>query len=739
MERQPAGNLFRNSAATAVVIILLAAAAPFIGPLSRGEIFSFRDHSDYFVPLRFFTAAALKQGQLPLWNPFNASGERWLANPQTGVFYPPTWIFLIFPFTAAYLLYLWFHLALLGVGAFYLFSRWCSAAAAMVAAIALMLCGPTLSILDVSNNLATFAWFPTAIATALGSSAPKNSLPVSAGAAVIALMFLGGEPFLALIGAAIYSVVFLLSRHEWPIGRRAIRLAQTGALAALLCAAQLLPFLELLRGSDRLAQGGADALSESMALGDWIATVIPAPGPEASVVALELSQRYILSIYLGVPIVFAAGIAALGALKFDRSRQRVIAGILGALVVVMILAAGKWIPLVALLWTRLGLDVNRFPARLVPLAALGVTALAAVGLDLAGQLPRRWRMAAIAVLAAVLALAVLVFPSRAPSRWPWVIMIAWVAILGFLMLTRRGLLMLGMVVGLMIVDFMAAARPLLVSSPFDRNLEPFRSQVQPPWKLIRLFEYGTPPLRIAHRRSWLHGYLNLLIGCFDATTAAPVVPREYPLLHDRAVTGPRLDLVDFLSAAFLATSRELAHPDYVPVARSGPVTLLRKRSVLPPAQLWTSTRQAGSPAQAIDELLGPGHDARRSVLLSCRPDQRCQVPTLKEESEPIGAAAVQFFGLGRVVLEARSETPAVLVLNQLDAPGWRVTVNGRAGQPLRANGLFRAVLLDPGHHQVVWTYRPGALILGVAGTLIGLLVAGTELVYARRRSRAAYP
>ncbi|MCU1347934.1 MAG: hypothetical protein JWO56_964, partial [Acidobacteria bacterium] len=62
----------------AVVVTLFAA------PLLRDEVFTLRDHSDYFQPLRYFTAAHLRAGVLPLWNPYSASGEPWLANPQTG-------------------------------------------------------------------------------------------------------------------------------------------------------------------------------------------------------------------------------------------------------------------------------------------------------------------------------------------------------------------------------------------------------------------------------------------------------------------------------------------------------------------------------------------------------------------------------------------------------------------------------------------------------------------------------
>ncbi|HEX9491622.1 MAG TPA: hypothetical protein VGA33_00025, partial [Thermoanaerobaculia bacterium] len=93
----------------AFFLITLLALAMFARPLFRGEVLTFRDHSDYFQPMRYFTAVELRNFRLPLWNPYNASGEPWLANPQIGVFYPPAWIFLVVPFAPAYVLYLFLH------------------------------------------------------------------------------------------------------------------------------------------------------------------------------------------------------------------------------------------------------------------------------------------------------------------------------------------------------------------------------------------------------------------------------------------------------------------------------------------------------------------------------------------------------------------------------------------------------------------------------------------------------
>jgi uncharacterized membrane protein YfhO len=79
--------------------------------------------------------------------------------------------------------------------------------------------------------------------------------------------------------------------------------------------------------------------------------------------------------------------------------------------------------------------------------------------------------------------------------------------------------------------------------------------------------------------------------------------------------------------------------------------------------------------------------------------------------------------------------PAVLVLTQMDAPGWKVTIDGRAAPPLRANGLFRAVAIPAGRHQIVWSYRPASVMAGAALSAMALLFLAGQLVYVRLTRR----
>ncbi len=341
----------------ALALLALLAILVFLPSLLKREVFTLRDHFDYFQPLRAFTADELKAGRLPLWNPYSASGEPWLANPQTGVFYPPTWLFLVLPFETAYVLFLLLHLTILGWGAYLLFARRAPPGAAMVGAAALMFSGPVLSLLDVTNNFATLAWIPLVLWCALSGAWRR-------GGVVLALAFLGAEPFFAALAALMYVVV-----------RRRRDVLATAALAFGLSAVQLIPFLEFVASSDR-AGGMEDSLilRHSMQWRDWLNAVIPN--------AVKTEQQFIPVLYMGIGVLALAIVGIAFGARASATRREV-AGWLVLLVAAVALSTGPvWL-------SRLPVTLFRYPARLVPFAALAVAGLAVIGWQrLRGD--RRW-------------------------------------------------------------------------------------------------------------------------------------------------------------------------------------------------------------------------------------------------------------------------------------------------------------------------------------------------------------
>ncbi|MCU1348435.1 MAG: hypothetical protein JWO56_1465 [Acidobacteria bacterium] len=475
-------------------VVTLVALSIFAVPLIQGEVFTFRDHTDYFQPLRWFTAQHLRAGALPLWNPYSASGEPWLANPQTGVFYPPTWLFLLLPFASAYVGWLLVHLLILGMGAYRLFAlrerqaTEPSAAfpgAALFGAVALMLSGPVLSLLDVQNNLATFAWVPWVLESALRDRADPGRSSRRA-ALLLALAFLAGEPFFAATAALMYAAVVRRPR--------AIAGAAAGALA--LSAVQLFPFLEMLRGSDRSSHTltSADVLRESMPLGDWLRLAVPFH--DSSAYDSHLGQHFVPIVYVGL---FVAVLAVLAPITAFRSRQRegrveVVAWLLLLLAAVMV-AAGPSLIL------SLPLTPFRYPSRVVPFGALALVALAVFGY----RHVRRNRV------------------------WLDVLLIAAVA-----------------------VDLRLAAGPLLRSAVLRIDRVPYDRRIGRDGKLIRL-EMAGAALR---RDAWISGYLNLYTRRFDSWTAAPVLSQRYTALYAQALQ--KIEVSRKLGISYVLTTRPLA-------------------------------------------------------------------------------------------------------------------------------------------------------------------------------------
>jgi hypothetical protein len=469
----------------AFAVITLLSLVVFAPPLLRNEVFSIRDHSDYFQPLRWFTARELRQGHLPLWNAYSASGEPWLANPQTGVFYPPAWLFVALPFSAAYTLYLLLHAVLLGCGGFLLFARLTRpGGAALAAALALTFCGPVMSLLDVSNNFTTFAWIPLILWCALAGVSARMS------AVLIAMSFLAGEPFFAALGALLFAVM----------RRRGVRDLIDVALTSIgLSAIQLLPFLAMVVTSNR-GHGGvprAQILYDSMPLFDWLRIAIP-PNLGANAFDARIGQHFIPIIYVGaLTVAFALIGSVIG-------RRRAL-GWIALVVVCVIVGVGSGFAPMAEVLARLPITLFRYPARIVPFAALAICALAAIGFDRVIR-----------------------------GRWQFVLALV------------------------MFADVVFQIQPLLVTAAFDPHRVPYPPGLGRDAKIVRV---DMPP--VFDRDAWISGYLNLYGGRFDAWTPAPVIAQRYSEYYQSIVKNNELAGANELSAGYILAPKVLR--DFPPI------------------------------------------------------------------------------------------------------------------------------------------------------------------------------
>ncbi len=88
-------------------------------------------------------------------------------------------------------------------------------------------------------------------------------------------------------------------------------------------------------------------------------------------------------------------------------------------------------------------------------------------------------------------------------------------------------------------------------------------------------------------------------------------------------------------------------------------------------------------------------------------------------------------------VEVNLSAPGIIVLSEIDYPGWTVSANGNAIENLRAFGLLRAVSLPKGTWTIVWEYNPLSVHIGliVAGlTIVGLALLLRNTTYANQQN-----
>jgi hypothetical protein len=229
-----------------------------------GQVPFYRDLTNYFYPLRHSLWESLRAGELGLWDRHFARGFPNLASFQTGVFYPPHWIFLGLPLYGSIRVLFVFHFFAAGLGSYLMFRRWhYSCDLAIVGALLFSLGGIVVSLTNLLNHFQSAVWLPWLLITwerVLFSPRWRYFVDFTV---VAAMQFLAGSPEITAMSMFLALVKGLsLSQAESTISWcRVIGLAIAGNILMLsLVMVQFLPTLELISESRR---GHSIPVSES--------------------------------------------------------------------------------------------------------------------------------------------------------------------------------------------------------------------------------------------------------------------------------------------------------------------------------------------------------------------------------------------------------------------------------------------------------------------------------------------
>ena len=198
---------------------------------------------------------------------------------------------------------------------------------------------------------------------------------------------------------------------------------------------------------------------------------------------------------------------------------------------------------------------------------------------------------------------------------------------------------------------------------------------------------------------------------------------------------------EFLSAVPLERAWELLNVRYVITWRktlpvksdllydepSGDETayLHRLDQVGPRAYVVHAARVVSDTA-ALTLLADPAFDPFAEALLA-------EPLALPLDTRPVtGTTTIEWTERSADALALDVDTPAsgLLVLSEVDYPGWEATVDGTPTEVHRAQSTLRAVPLTAGRHHVEMRFRPRSFAIGAVVSLTALLLTAAYLVWA---------
>jgi hypothetical protein len=223
--------------------------------LFAGQVPFFRDLSTYFYPLRFALYESYNAGKIPLWNRHMAMGFPFLADFQSGVFYPPhVFLALVSFFTAVRALFI-LHFLIAGLGTYLLFRHWhYPLYLSITGALLFTIGGTTVALSNLLNHFQTAVWLPWMILCwerLLLSASWKKFLAL---VLIAANAFLAGSPEIFALSTVLIFLAGLrvkASVSQLSYGKLLALFVMFGLVVLGLVMVQVLPTAELFFESRR--------------------------------------------------------------------------------------------------------------------------------------------------------------------------------------------------------------------------------------------------------------------------------------------------------------------------------------------------------------------------------------------------------------------------------------------------------------------------------------------------------
>ncbi len=692
-----------------------------------------------------YWVSTIRQGFLPLWDPYTFAGHSFAGEMQTGTFYPVKLLLALVPLNkngvlspAVFHLFFAFGHFLASLFMFALVRELGrSRIAALLAGICFSFGGFILR-MGWPHQLEASIWLPIIVLfllRAMRSERLKTAVFLASIAGLaLGMTILAGGLHLAIMQSIVIATLPLLARgagsNGWrdiPRVRAALLSAVTLAVGLAAGAVQLLPSAEYsthairflgislvpsLPASQKIPYA---ALSDGLWPHSFVLYLIPtAFGP--------IGTGEITNPYLGV---FPLLLAVIGVWR--NWREPIVRYLAAVVVLVFLYTLGgySWIhgllyAIVPFLW------MAREAGRFVYLAGFAMPILAAFGLDTLFGEPKaaHWeplrRILGWVVIACLAVLFVSAIYAQPPLN-PWmsfslVMIIAAYGLFRFITSGNTGPWVRVVLILFVLFDLHA----------FDWNAR----------NRLLTAKSGTDHLEQIMTFRGAAAFLRSRPGPFRIQLLIDTQPNVGDLFEVQTTGGAGATLMtgftrvmgssNLLNVRYFVRPASAGEPN--PVYADAYWKVYENPQAYPRA--WIVHRAVVEPdAEKLQrQLADSSFDSRHTALIGA-PLAAALDPA------PDGAAEdtrVTAYEPNRMELQARAAGRGLVVLSEMFYPGWRAEVDGRAAPIHKVDGALRGIEVPAGTHRITLRYAPVSVYAGAAMTLLAFLGVSLSAVFVRR-------
>lgn len=215
-----------------------------------------------------------------------------------------------------------------------------------------------------------------------------------------------------------------------------------------------------------------------------------------------------------------------------------------------------------------------------------------------------------------------------------------------------------------------------------------------------------PNFPIAYKLQSVDGYDPLYLLRYGELVAASergkpdIAP---PFGFNRIITPQNYSskIIDLMNVKYILSLTDLDSPKLGLVLKEGETRVYYNKEFFPRTFFVYNYQFAENPQRAIELLLDEKINLHKKVVL----EEALPAELIKlTKEEVINSAVIEEYQENQVLVDARTAQKGFLVLTDSYYPGWRAFIDGKETKIYRANYNFRAIIVPPGEHKVIFKY-----------------------------------